>query len=415
MKKLSFGLIVVAIITTITSCKKESHPSDITQTIVLPANGPFVIHANNQFAFNFLHASIQQDSAQTNKLISPLSIYIALSMVYNGAGSATKDSMTETLKLAGISISDLNAVCKSLITQLPQEDNKVQFSIANSIWYRQNDFQPLPSFVNILQTYYNATAQPLNFNDPSAVNSINNWAALKTNKKIPEIIDNISPDDLMYLINAIYFKGAWQYAFNLSDTYNGNFYLLNGSKTTVPFMRQELKANTYTDSLFSMIELPYGSGKTYSMYIILPNQQQQPAGRFASLINETVLENAISKMNFSSIQLNVPKWEYSYAVNDMRPALSMLGMRITFNDSADFSAMFNPGQAKPYITKAIHKTYIKVNEEGTEAAAVTAIGIGVTAYQPLVFKADHPFLYTIIEKQTGAILFAGIVNDPSKN
>jgi serine protease inhibitor len=416
MKRRFFrSFFLIAIIATITCCKKANSVADVTQTIVLPANGAPVIAASNLFAFNFLQADLQQDSVADNKLISPLSIYLALSMVYNGSNNATKDSITKTLQLSGISINDLNAVCQSLITQLPKEDNNVQLSIANSIWYRQNDFQPFPSFLNTAQTYYSATTQPLNFNDPSAVNTINNWVAQKTNNKIPTIINNISPGDLMYLINAIYFNGAWQHAFDASNTYNDTFHLQDGSTEMVPFMQQKLIVNMFTNSSFTMIELPYGGGKSYSMYIVLPNSQ--PISTFASLMNENILDSAINKMASVNTELYIPKWEYSYSIDDMKPELTMLGMGITFDTSADFSAMYNPGQVKPYITKAIHKTYIKVNEQGTQAAAVTGIGVGITAVmaQQPVFKPNRPFLYTIIEKQTGAILFAGIVNDPSKN
>jgi serine protease inhibitor len=169
------------------SCKKDSIVPDVTKTIILPANGASVVNSNNIFGFNFLHAALAQDNTDKNKLISPLSIYMALSMVYNGAGSSTKDSIAKTLQFSGIDINDLNTVCNALITQLPQEDNKVQFSIANSIWYNKNSFQPLTSFLNTQQQFYNAETNALDFSDPSSVNMINNWAAEKTNNKIREI------------------------------------------------------------------------------------------------------------------------------------------------------------------------------------------------------------------------------------
>jgi serine protease inhibitor len=415
MKKIFSFAFFVLMIVFITSCSK-TNVNDHTQTIVLPETGSSVISACNQFAFNFLRSTLQQDTTNSNKLISPLSIYMALSMVYNGANNATKDSIANVLQLSGIDINSLNAVCRSLITQLPQEDNEVQFSIANSIWYNDG-FQPLDSFLNTTQNFYEASVQPLDFDNPASVNTINNWVAQKTNNKITKVIDVISSTDLMYLIDAIYFNGAWQSAFKTSDTHNDDFYLSNGSAESVPFMQQELKTTVYSDSAFSLLELPYGSGKSYSMYIALPANQQQPISTFASLMNENILSNAINKMDSVNIQVDIPKWEYSYSIDNMQPELSMLGMGIAFDTSADFSKMYNPAQVKPYITKAIHKTYIKVDEEGTVAAAVTAIGIGTSAIvsSPPVFKVNHPFLYAIIEKQTGTVLFTGIVNDPSAN
>ena len=419
MKKISsliFPLLVI--IFAVSSCTKTNpNPEQHTQTIVLPANGADVINANNHFAFDFFRATLAQDPENNNKLTSPLSIYLALSMVYNGADNATKDSIAKTLELSGIDIASLNAVCQSLLSQFPKEDNKVQLSIANSIWYRQNSYEPLTAFLNTVQNNYDASVRPLNFDDPSAVNTINNWVAQKTNNKIPKIIESISSDDLMYLINAIYFNGAWKYAFKTSDTYSDIFNLQNGSTKSVPFMKQQIRTKMFSNSSFTMIELPYGGGKSFSMYILKPADPNESLSTFASSLNENILTNAINEMDSSTVQLKIPKWEYSYELEDMRPELSMLGMSIAFGGNADFSKIYDPSQVKVYISKAIHKAYIKVNEEGTEAAAVTAIGVGTTAFPPPspVFKLDHPFVYSIVEKQTGAVLFLGMVNDPANN
>lgn len=399
----------------VSSCEKSNPiPADNTNTIILPSDGASIINANNKFAFDFFHAALVQDPANNNKLISPLSIYLALSMVYNGADNATQDSIAQTLQLSGIDINSLNAVCKALISQLPKEDNKVQLDIANSIWYRQNSSQPLSPFLNTIQNSYSASIKGLNFDDPLSVNIINNWVAQKTNNKIPGIIKSISSDDLMYLINAIYFNGAWKYAFKTSDTYNDVFYLQDGSTKNVPFMKQKITTKMYSNSAFTMIELPYGGGKSFSMYILQPANQQESLNTFASSIDQNTLSNAINNMDSAGFELKIPKWEYSYKIDDMRPELSMLGMGIAFGGNADFSKIYDPSQVKVFISKAIHKTYIKVNEEGTEAAAVTVIGFTYTSLPvPPVFKLDHPFLYSIIEKQTGAVLFLGMVNDPA--
>lgn len=415
MRKFFFTLCAISIAAAFTSCKKENDAPAVTKTIVLPVNGASVIDASNKFAFNFLHAVLQQDNNNDNKLISPLSIYMALSMVYNGADNGTKDSIAKTLALSGIDINDLNSVCNALITQLPGEDNKVQLSIANSIWYSKNNFQPLNAFLATVQDDYTAAVQPLNFSDPASVNTINNWVANETNNKIEKIIDNISADDLMYLINAIYFKGDWQCAFPASNTHNDNFYLPGGSMKQVPFMEQTTAANFYNDTLFTMVELPYGGGKGYSMYIALPKNAQQSVSTFTALMNEDIIANAINNMDSKDVRLEIPKWSYTYSINDMKQELALLGMGTAFSDSADFSKMYNASQINPSITKAVHKTYISVDEHGTEAAAVTGIGAGVTSAGPFLFKPDRPFLYVIIEKQTSVILFAGILNNPSVN
>lgn len=413
MRKLFFFVFAaIGVSTIVTSCNKEDQPpADNTKTIVLPALGNAVVNASNAFAFNMLHAVCGQDPASSNKLISPLSIYLALSMVYNGAAHATKDSIAQTLQLAGIDINDLNAVCNALITQLPGEDNRVQLAIANSLWYNQNSYQPLPSFLTTVQNSYVATMQPLDFSNGSSVNTINKWVADNTNNKIPKVMDALSADDMMYLVNAIYFNGAWKTRFSASGTHNDAFHVEGGGMKMVPFMEDKLITRFYANDQFSIAELPYGGGSSYSMFVVLPKQEQSML-TFAAQMNETVLADAIDKMDSAEVEIVLPKWEYSYDIPDMKPELSMLGMGNAFSKEADFSNMYNANQIKPYITKAVHKAYIKVNEEGTEAAAVTAIGVGTTSSSTNFFKADHPFLYTIIEKQTGVVLFTGIINAP---
>jgi serpin B len=417
MKKIIIYLLITIPVTApFISCKKNNQVADQTQIVNLPANGISVVTANNKFAFNFLQATLQNDTLPDNKLISPLSIYLALSMVYNGANNATVDSMANVLQLSGISVDNLNATCKALLQQLPVEDNEVQLSIANSIWYNKNNAQPLTSFLDTTMDFYNAAVQPLNFADQNSVNTINSWIAAHTDNKIQNVLTVIDPTDLMYLINAIYFNGAWKNAFNPSNTHNQNFYLQNGSTVSTPFMNQELTVNKYSDSSMNVMELPYGSGKSYSMYIIFPVNQQQTINVLASMMNQNILSDVLGHMDSALVELSMPSWEYSYAINDMKPELSSLGMNIAFGDGADFSKMYNPNQGNAYINKAIHKTYIKVNEQGTQAAAVTVIGV-VTTVAPLetILTIDHPFLYAIIEKQTGTVLFVGTVNDPSQH
>jgi serine protease inhibitor len=325
----------------------------------LPANGTSVINANNHFAFDFLHTTLQRDIENTNKLISPLSIYLALSMVYNGAENATKDSMAKVLQLSGININDLNAVCNALITQLPEEDSGVELAIANSIWYNQNFFQPLNSFLNVVHNSYEAAIEALDFGDPVSVKKINDWVAENTNHKITKIINGTSSDDLMYLINAIYFNGAWQYKFTASNTRNEDFHLQDGSIKPVPFMQQKLMINYYNDGLFTLIELPYGGGKSYSMYIVLPKNNQQPVNTFTSLLDESALEDAISKKDSIVIDLHLPKWEYSYDIPDMKPELSALGMDIAFTQNADFSGYMIPARYNLTLRRQFTKLILK--------------------------------------------------------
>jgi serpin B len=396
---------------TLPSCHKDIS-SPTSKTLDLPPNSDEVITAGNNFAINFFQTVLQKDlSDNTNKLISPLSIYTALSMVYNGAAATTKDSMAKAMALAGIPAPRLNALIKALIEQMPHEDSKVQLSIANSIWYAQNRIQPKPAFLDTIRRDFAATMQAVDFTNPSAVKAINSWAAQQTHDKIPSILDRTSGDDLMYLVNAIYFNGSWKYSFKTEDTRNAPFYKQDGATTNVPFMNQKITLRKYTAANFTLVELPYGTGKAFDMYILLPNDRQQPLNSFALSLDLSSLTTAFSHLDSSSVRLSLPKWEYAWSIDDMIPNLTKLGMGIAFGGDADFSGIYS---ARVQITKAVHKTYIKVNESGTEAAAVTAIGVGFTSApaQPAPLTLDHPFVYLITEKQTGSILFMGLLNDP---
>lgn len=415
MKKKKISLVFYAfLILIISSCVKQPVIADQkTNIIILPPNGASVIQASNQFAFDFFRTTLQNDADPDNKLISPLSIYLALSMMYNGADHATKDSMETALRLKGMDIKSLNDLCNTLITSLPGEDNRVQLSIANSIWYRQNSYQPFPAFLNTVQDNYQACITALNFGDPNAVKTINKWVSDKTNQKIPSVLQSISPDEVMFLINAIYFNGSWKYAFKSSNTTNDLFYLADGTTRNTPFMKQKISTKIFADTSFKIIELPYGGGNSFSMYVLQPVNQQESLESFALSLNENILKNAINKMDSISIDVQIPKWETAYEIPDMKPELSNLGMGIAFSDLADFSKIYDSKETAVHVSKAIHKAYIKVNEAGTEAAAVTVIGFSYTSFPSSpVFKLDHPFLYTIVEKQTGAVLFLGTVNDP---
>lgn len=413
--KYAFALLLFPIVI-FPSCKKNPvMPDQKTTPIVLPPNGAEVVAAGNQFAFDFFHATLNEDVSEKNKLVSPLSIYLALSMVYNGADHATKDSMDKALRLHGIDINTLNAVCSTFVKSLPGEDNRVQINIANSIWYRNEGYQPYPSFLGLVQNSYDAEIKPLDFADPNSVNMINKWVAEKTKGKIPRVLDQISPDDLMFLINAIYFNGKWKHAFKASNTRSENFYANGVTPKPVPFMIQKMVTPLYSDENITIAELPYGGGNSFSMYILMPNGSQSLKECIANL-NPQTFRQSLEKMDSSDFEIHLPRWEYSYELPDMKPELSGLGMGIAFTPQADFSKIYDETQTRVQITKAIHKTYIKVNEEGTEAAAVTVIGIGMTAMpQPRILKIDHPFVYAIVEKQTDAVLFLGTVNDPSAN
>ncbi|MBV4358397.1 serpin family protein [Pinibacter aurantiacus] len=413
MKKslLKITLLLFAVVA-VTACKKDDS-SDYFNDLKLPENTTTVVTGQNEFAFNLFNRQLQAENSNSNTLISPLSVYLCLAMAYNGADGQTKAAIEQALAIKGITIDDVNKVCQAVVTQMPQEDGKVALSIANSVWYTNSTVAPLNSFLDATSTYYKATSKGLDFSSPSAISTINDWVSSNTKGKINKIIDQIDAGEVMFLINAIYFYGTWKNGFKSSSTHNDIFYAADKSKPSVPFMSAEFTTNYLHSDTYSGLELPYGSGKGFSMFVLMPHDPQQSIQNFAASFDLDAFAENLKTAPSWKLLITVPKWEYSYQVKNFKYILSDMGMGNAFSSSADFSKMYPiPVQ----LTRVVHKTYIKVSEDGTEAAAVTAAGAGImSAGPPQEFKLDHPFLYLIMEKQTGSILFAGAVNDPSKH
>lgn len=390
------------------ACNKSS-TAPFSRPVVLPSGSSATITATQQFAFDFFRAQLQTNDTAVNKLVSPLSIYFALAMTYNGAAHATRDSIQKTLRLTTNDTIALNETLQALASQLPNADSRVQLSIANAIWYNSGYLSPLPGFANTMSRYFGAGLRPLNFSDAAGVDVINQWASDQTHQKIPKILDGLSGDILMYLLNAIYFKGSWQYQFNKNATALKPFRLANNTVVNTPFMSMKADLNYFSNDSVSVVELPYGSGN-FSMTVLLPHNNGSVTD-FAQHLQAGNFYNWQSQLRKQTLQLFLPRFSYSYSIDKLQPALSQLGMRIAFSDFADFSNMYTvPAQ----INKALHKTFIEVTEEGTTAAAVTAIGIELTNAAPVpVLSIDHPFVYLITEKTSNTILFIGTVGNPA--
>ena len=394
-----------------TACQKNPGSLPGPKPINLDQKSLSLLKADNVFAFEIFKQILQNEEDEKNIMISPLSISLALAMTYNGADGATKEAMENTLHLHGLSTTDINKSYKSLINALLSVDPKVIMEIANSIWYRE-DFSVEESFLNINKTYYDAEVAKLNFSDPASVDIINQWVSDKTHDKIDKIIEQINPLDVMFLINAIYFKGTWKYEFDEDDTHEALFYDESGSSIgNVQMMMLEGDFNYNSNDLFHAIELPYGQGN-YSMIVMLP----QSGVSIDSLVNTMSIDKWKIWMegfyNRPDFDVFLPKFTFEFE-KGLKEILSQLGMGIAFdpNGNADFSKI-NP-DVYLYISSVKHKTFIEVNEEGTEAAAVTSVTFGTTSIGPSnEFRADHPFIFVISEKFTNAIMFMGKVAEP---
>lgn len=368
-----------------------------------------IVQANNKFGTKMFNELLKTDSDK-NIFISPSSVLFSLAMAHNGAKGTTKDEMAKALELSSMSSEEINKGANALIRTLVNVDSSVKLDIANSLWARKgvsfsNDFK------STNEEYFKATTNTLDFNSADASKTINEWVSNATQGKISKIVDDkISPDTLLFLINAIYFKGDWANKFDKSLTKEQDFNLTDGSTKKVQMMSLYKKLAYFSGENFQALSLPYGN-ENVSMYVFLPNNKLED---FNKNLTEENLSSWFGRFSKKDGNVKLPKFklEYEKSLND---SLKALGMSQTFNETADFSGMFNDA-TKAMISNVKHKTYIDVNEEGTEAAAVTSSEVVATSAplveEPFDLTFDKPFFYLIRDNSSGTILFMGEVVNP---
>jgi len=368
-----------------------------------------LIQADNRLAIKLLkQASVDTRDSVPNLFVSPLSVAMALTMTYNGAAGETEAAMRSTLELDSMTVDEVNAANQSLITLLRGLDPHVKFQIANSIWYRLG-FRVEQPFLDANRTYFDARVDSLDFNDPGAAQTINNWVNTQTNGLIHEIVPSPLPSDaLMYLIDAMYFKGDWTQQFDKALTAPRAFHLTDGSTVQVPTMTfgQEAAIRTASTSQGRMIDLSYG-GAAFSMTILLPRENLNVDTVVANLTLDE-WNSGVAALDTLVTELYLPKFKLENNLK-LNATLSALGMGIAFSDFADFTRMTAGGGVR--ISEVKHRTYVDVNEEGTEAAAVTSVGIAPTSAPP-VLEVDRPFVFALRENLSGTILFMGVIRHP---
>jgi serine protease inhibitor len=367
-----------------------------------------IVTAGNTFGFKLLTA-VNQDETGKNVFISPVSVSMALGMTLNGAAGSTRDSMERTLECAGLTQTDINTSYRSLIALLTGLDPKVQFKIANSIWYCP-DLIVEEEFKSVNAQYFDAEVNEINFADAAAPGTINSWVDRSTNGRITEIVPNpIPPEMVMYLINAIYFKGTWTYRFDASLTRDDTFELPGGSTAPCRMMYQKGKFQYLANDQLQAIDLPYGDAG-FSMTIVLPKDGMD-IDQFLTGVSGERWSEWIASLTESEGEVFLPKFtlEYKKKLNDV---LKGIGMAIAFSPgSADFTRIDKRGGL--FISEVMHKTFVKVDEEGTEAAAATSVGIGRTSIgESFVMRVDRPFVFAIREHHSGTILFIGKITNP---
>jgi len=403
-------LLLAFVLTSISSCQKNDVQPPSNNIIDLDEKSARLIEADNEFGLEMFQ-KVREDSDEENIMISPLSISVALGMAYNGADGDTKTEMEEAMKLNGLTADEINASYKMLIEALQSLDEDVNFEIANAIFYA--DIMGVkPAFLDVNKNVYDAEVERLDFNSPSSVNTINNWVAGKTNDKITQIIEQLNPLDRMVLLNAIYFNGIWSNEFDEEGTHELDFHKSDGTTIKVPMMNKLEKLDYTANSLFKAIKMPYGNGQ-YNMVVFLPETGRNSQDVIGEL-SATKWEKWMNEFEETDrVDITMPRFKFAFeaGLNDL---LKKMGMQKVFiPEVADFSKI---SDVELYISAVKHKSFIDVNETGTEAAAVTSITFTTTSIgnePPTVpFFVNKPFVFAITENDTDAILFIGEVQNP---
>lgn len=409
MKKIIFLALSIILLG---SCNKENtenptNPETPENPITLETAQKTKVKQDNDFAFDLLKKSVSTlDDA--NVVLSPISISLALGMVWNGSDGETKKGMETALKMSGLSVEQINEYYKLMQTNLPTIDSKTKLSIANSIWYKQG-FEVYKDFLETNKKYFSSEVSELDFLDPKAVEIINNWCAKNTNNLIPMVLKYIPADAVMYLINAIYFKGIWCTQFDKKQTFETNFYNEDNTTSKINMMSLKDTFNYSENESVQYLELPYGNG-AFNMTFILPKGDKNVSDIIEE-INLSDWNNSLKDLSKQEVLVRIPRFKTKsqYLMNDV---LKMMGMSSAFSMQADFSKI---APASIYISRVLHDTYIEVTEEGTEAAAITTVEIDVTSVlDNHIFTANKPFLFLIHEKSTGIILFIGKIGSLTK-
>ena len=381
MRKLIYGIFVTAMCFAV-SCGSPQYekPAEVSQ---------------KGFALSFFKHVVATSDPSENVLVSPYSAGVALSMLAEGAEGETRVEFDSALNGCLFKSVDLG------------NNDTVTVKSANSVWIT-DDFSVRNRYVGLLEEYFDASVVNLNFDDPATVRAINNWCSENTDGKITEIVDKLGSGMVMLLVNALYFNAPWADAFLETNTKNGVFHAASGD-VKVPFMSKNERLNFVEYQGCQMVELPY-AGERYAMYLVLP-----PAGisldKMISYVNEGIYEQAMTAMTPCMVRLTMPrlKLETNLVLNK---ALQNMGIRSAFTSAANFKAIAEMG---PLVLDQVRqKCYMDISEKGTEAAAVTSIGIRLTSARPepmVIMNVDRPFVFFISDRTNDNILFAARINN----
>jgi serpin B len=367
--------------------------------------------ATTSFSFK-LFGELLAREPDKNIFISPTGVFLAVAMALNGAAGETRREIAALLGLGARDLEGANRACAELSRALASRDEGSSLAIANSLWAR-HDITFDRNFLQRNRAFYKAAIEALDFGDPNAAGRINAWVREQTQGKIDKIVEQIPADAVLYLINAIYFKGDWASKFDAQATTDGAFHLAGGGQRQLPMMRQEGEFLYYQERDFQAILLPY-AGHKRSMLVLLP-RPGLPLGDFLPTFDTRRWASLKYACGPRDGTIVLPRFTLEYEANLNEP-LKALGMRAAFDgERADFSAMCDIPNIG--IDEVKHKTYLEINEEGTEAAAVTSVRLIVLGAfddddEPFRMVVDRPFFCAILDHHSDTILFMGAVVEP---
>jgi serine protease inhibitor len=407
--------LVLLIIVGLTSISPVQSKIDTAYTLDAPSL--FGLNAINRLAGDKLNHD-------KNIFISPFSIHSCLEMVFVGADGRTKANMAEVLNLSGLDAQSAASHYGVFVKQMQAPKNipgitgpgkSLTLEIANSLW-AQNNVRFVPGYSKLISTSFNADCKTIDFRNPNSVSVINAWVKQKTHNKIDSIVKTLDPATFMMLINSAYFKAHWDKVFDKKLTAAGDFHMLSGNSVKAQMMHRDGQFFYGEDANVQVIKLPYTDDR-FAMYVFLPRGTTD-ANSFCETLSAENWAKYMSLMQKGNGSLTLPRFKMNYELH-LKKLLSQMGMPDAFTPAANFNQMTVP-PPKPFIGEVIHKTYVNVDEEGTEAAAVTAavmLGASFMPMTPFVMNVDHPFFFAVTyEEKPGnqTILFAGKVMDPTQ-
>lgn len=368
-----------------------------------------VVDAYTRFGFDAFSRLVDQEP-DGNIFFSGTSLAFALAMTYHGTAGETRSELARALGVEGIDVATLHQSNAAWLAALLDTARDAELAIGNSVWARRGfDFEA--DFLERNRLHYRAEVDEIDFDDPASVDVINAWVSEQTRGRIDEIIQEIDPLDIMFLINALYFLGEWTTPFDEDATSEGRFQLPDASWKPIPMMTRLDTIAYHAASGYQAVRLPYGDDERFAMYVFLPDPDRSLADFYAELDAEE-WERRIAALEPTYLELGMPRFRLEYE-KQLIPTLEDLGIERAFDpERSDFSPMTR-AREDVYISEVLQKTFVQVNEKGTEAAAVTAVRVGVTSL-PMhpVMLVDRPFFFAIRDDATGTVLFQGQIADP---